>query len=98
MRQDVLSKALRGGRLPEQGSGKLVTGGNRKSGRSWGCSKPPLLRRYTVSKNNIIKLIQPGNVDVAQCGVCSVGPACTRSDATDPTQRNLLSPPKSPPT
>src|SRR3984893_6548800 len=45
---------------------KVGDGGNREGGISWGCLTPPLLHpkeRYAVSKDNIIKLIQPGNVD-----------------------------------
>src|SRR5260221_13881311 len=47
-------------------SPKVGDGGNRKSGISWGGLTPPLLHRRSdmpVSKNNIIKLIQPGNVE-----------------------------------
>src|SRR5260221_1272121 len=47
-------------------SPKVGDGGNRKGGISWGCLTPPLLHRRSdmpVSKDNIIKLIQPGNVE-----------------------------------
>jgi len=51
--------------FPRELSLKVGDGGNRKGGISWGCLTPLLLtkERYAVSKDNIIQLIQPTNVD-----------------------------------